>query len=66
VILMASLRVRDGSAAGSRGHAGMWQRRALLGPPLRASDASREQITPAEGLPALSLDALTWVAYGRR
>jgi len=25
---------------------------------------SREQITPAEGLPALSLDALTSVAYG--
>jgi hypothetical protein len=42
----------------------MWQRRALVGPPLRASDASREQITSAEGLSALSLDALTWVAYG--
>src|SRR5260370_8124037 len=38
--------------------------RLLVGPPLRARDVSREQITPAEGLPALSLDALTSVAYG--
>src|SRR5260370_15988605 len=38
--------------------------RCLVGPPLRARDISREQITPAEGLPALSLDALTSVAYG--
>ncbi len=38
--------------------------RFLVGPPLRARDVSREQITPAEGLPALSLDALTSVAYG--
>jgi amino acid transporter len=36
----------------------------LIGPPLRARDVSREQITPVEGLPALSLDALTSVAYG--
>ena len=36
----------------------------LVGPPLRARDISREQITPAEGLSALSLDALTSVAYG--
>jgi amino acid transporter len=35
-----------------------------VGPPLRARDVSREQITPVEGLPALSLDALTSVAYG--
>jgi amino acid transporter len=40
----------------------MW--RFLIGPPLRARDVSREQITPVEGLPALSLDALTSVAYG--
>jgi amino acid transporter len=39
-----------------------WQ--LLTGPPLRARDVSREQITPAEGLSALSLDALTSVAYG--
>ena len=39
-------------------------RRLLLGQPLRAREVSREQITPAEGLPALSLDALTSVAYG--
>ena len=36
----------------------------LIGPPLRARDLTREQITPAEGLSALSLDALTSVAYG--
>ena len=34
----------------------------LVGPPLRARDVSREQITPVEGLSALSLDALTSVA----
>ncbi len=38
--------------------------RVLVGPPLRAREVSREQITPVEGLPALSLDALTSVAYG--
>jgi amino acid transporter len=38
--------------------------RFLTGPPLRARDVSGEQITPLEGLPALSLDALTSVAYG--
>jgi amino acid transporter len=36
----------------------------LVGPPVRARDVSREQITPVEGLSALSLDALTSVAYG--
>lgn len=39
-------------------------RRVLLGPPLRARDVSKEQISPIEGLSALSLDALTSVAYG--
>src|SRR5579864_3194654 len=39
-----------------------WQ--LLFGRPLRASELSKEQITPLEGLPALSLDALTSVAYG--
>jgi amino acid transporter len=39
-------------------------RRLLLGPPLRARDVSKEQINPVEGLSALSLDALTSVAYG--
>jgi amino acid transporter len=38
--------------------------RVLVGRPLRASEVSKEQITPLEGLPALSLDALTSVAYG--
>jgi amino acid transporter len=36
----------------------------LIGRPLKASEASKEQITPVEGLSALSLDALTSVAYG--
>jgi amino acid transporter len=38
--------------------------RFLVGPPLSFSEASHEQITPVEGLSALSLDALTSVAYG--
>jgi amino acid transporter len=38
--------------------------RVLVGRPLRASELQKEQITPLEGLPALSLDALTSVAYG--
>lgn len=45
----------------STGH-GVWN--LLIGRPLRASEASSEQITPVEGLSALSLDALTSVAYG--
>ncbi|HUB69487.1 MAG TPA: APC family permease [Acidimicrobiales bacterium] len=36
----------------------------LIGPPLRARDVESEQISPVEGLSALSLDALTSVAYG--
>lgn len=39
-----------------------WQ--VLFGRPLRSSEVAKEQITPFEGLPALSLDALTSVAYG--
>ena len=42
--------------------ASVW--RLLIGPPLRAREVSRERITPVEGLSALSLDALTSVAYG--
>jgi hypothetical protein len=42
--------------------ASVWQ--LLIGPPLRAREVSRERITPVEGPPALSLDALTSVAYG--
>jgi amino acid transporter len=38
--------------------------RTLIGRPLRNSEAATEQITPGEGLSALSLDALTSVAYG--
>jgi amino acid transporter len=36
----------------------------VLGRELSAKEASSEQITPVEGLSALSLDALTSVAYG--
>jgi amino acid transporter len=35
-----------------------------VGPPLRFGELGKEQITPVEGLSALSLDALTSVAYG--
>jgi amino acid transporter len=38
--------------------------RFLVGPPLRWREVTNERITPVEGLPALSLDALTSVAYG--
>ncbi len=38
--------------------------RLLVGRPLPAHEATKEQITPVQGLPALSLDALTSVAYG--
>src|SRR5579871_5037671 len=51
-----------GRRGGVAGLASLW--RVLVGPPLRARDLSREQITPIEGLSALSLDALTSVAYG--
>ena len=39
-------------------------RQSLVGRPLSVREASSEQITPVEGLSALSLDALTSVAYG--
>jgi amino acid transporter len=38
--------------------------RLLIGRPLKSSEARHGEITPLEGLPALSLDALTSVAYG--
>jgi amino acid transporter len=41
---------------------GLWRR--LIGRPLASDEAEKEQITPLQGLPALSLDALTSVAYG--
>lgn len=56
---MTSLRVT--CVSGRRGEA-TWLWRALVGPPLRARHVSREQITLVEGLPALSLDALTSAA----
>ncbi len=42
--------------------AGVWH--FLIGRPLRFREAEKEEITPVEGLSALSLDALTSVAYG--
>jgi amino acid transporter len=36
----------------------------LIGRPLGTSEVAKERITPVEGLSALSLDALTSVAYG--
>jgi amino acid transporter len=45
-----------------KGFGGAWQ--LLVGRPLRRSQSSKQQITPVEGLSALSLDALTSVAYG--
>jgi amino acid transporter len=38
--------------------------RVLIGRPLRAQETSKQRISPVEGLSALSLDALTSVAYG--
>jgi len=40
----------------------LWQ--LLVGRPLPSSQAAHEEITPVQGLSALSLDALTSVAYG--
>lgn len=37
---------------------------ALVGPPLKSSESAKEEIGQIQGLPALSLDALTSVAYG--
>ncbi len=39
-------------------------RNLLIGPPRSSRGSGKEQITPIEGLSALSLDALTSVAYG--
>ncbi len=52
----------DRGAVGTDRAGAAW--RVLVGRPLRAREASKEQITPIEGLSALSLDALTSVAYG--
>ncbi len=53
--------VPDRGDSASRGRS-VWN--LLIGRPLRASEASKEKINPVEGLSALSLDALTSVAYG--
>jgi amino acid transporter len=54
--------VASGPDLGDRHGRSIWNQ--MIGRPLRSSDASDEQITPVEGLSALSLDALTSVAYG--
>src|SRR5277367_7022498 len=41
---------------------GVWN--LLIGPPKSALGAGKDRITPVQGLSALSLDALTSVAYG--
>jgi hypothetical protein len=51
----------EGDAAKASGRS-PWN--VLIGRPLRRSETSKEQITPVQGLSALSLDALTSVAYG--
>jgi amino acid transporter len=51
-----------GSEVDDRRDRSIWN--LLIGRPLRSSETSKEQITPVEGLSALSLDALTSVAYG--
>ena len=55
-------RVRDRGDSFETPGRSVWN--VLIGRPLRTSEASKEQITPVEGLSALSLDALTSVAYG--
>jgi len=52
------------SEAGTRQRALGTLGRVLIGRPLRTSEVEAEEITPVEGLSALSLDALTSVAYG--
>jgi amino acid transporter len=44
------------------GGSGLWN--VLVGPPLPFRRSGKDKITPVEGLSALSLDALTSVAYG--
>src|SRR5580658_3473079 len=51
----------DADAQGGR-VSGVWNH--LIGPPKSALGAGKDRITPVEGLSALSLDALTSVAYG--
>jgi amino acid transporter len=51
----------DADAHGGR-VSGVWN--LLIGPPKSALGTGRDRITPVEGLSALSLDALTSVAYG--
>lgn len=55
---MANDRAAVSDGAARRG----W--RLVVGRPLRFRELGKEQITPVEGLSALSLDALTSVAYG--
>ena len=50
------------STSSTKSPLNLW--RLLVGRPLRTSESAKERINPIEGLSALSLDALTSVAYG--
>jgi len=52
------------SGGSRRGGAGRAVIQLLIGRPLRTTETAKEHISPVQGLPALSLDALTSVAYG--
>jgi amino acid transporter len=55
---------KSGQKAPPRPNVGSQVWRTLIGRPLKWTEAAHGEITPLEGLPALSLDALTSVAYG--
>ncbi len=57
-----SARMAERGQAGQSALSAAW--RLLVGRPLRARELAGEEITPVQGLSALSLDALTSVAYG--
>ncbi len=57
-----SAKVAERGEAGQGALSAAW--RLMVGRPLRAREVAGEEITPVQGLSALSLDALTSVAYG--
>lgn len=58
----AQRELRFTTARSEKSPLNLW--RLLVGRPLRTSESAKERINPIEGLSALSLDALTSVAYG--